>query len=58
MKRADGREDPTAEGRRVLRGGSFGNFSGFVRCAARYGYDPGYLSVDFGFRVVVSPCLL
>ena len=32
----DGREDPTVEGRRVLRGGSFGHGSDVVRCAARY----------------------
>jgi formylglycine-generating enzyme required for sulfatase activity len=38
----DGREDPDAEGLRVLRGGVFGSSSRFVRCACRFRYDPDY----------------
>jgi formylglycine-generating enzyme required for sulfatase activity len=40
---------------RVLRGGSFFNLQGFVRCAARYWLYPlgGHRSI--GFRVVLSP---
>ena len=48
---ADGREEPDAPGRRVVRGGSFDDDPEFVRCAHR---DWG--NVDFGgcqgFRVV------
>jgi len=52
----DGREDPEAEGHRVIRGGAFpsgrrvvrcAGRNRFVRCAARVG--------DVGFRVVVPP---
>ncbi len=49
------REDLEAEGRRVLRGGSFGLFSAFVRCAARALNFLDPRSVNLGFRVVVSP---
>ena len=48
-------EDIEAEGRRVLRGGSFGYRSDFVRCAARFDLVAGYRGGDSGFRVVVSP---
>jgi formylglycine-generating enzyme required for sulfatase activity len=54
----DGREDPQAGGRRVLRGGAFLNFVRLVRCAYRnYSLDPLYRGRDFGFRVVVAPNL-
>ncbi len=52
----DGREDPEASGRRVLRGGAFGDDGSGVRCAARIRSSPVNLNGDFGFRlVVVSP---
>ncbi|HYN87921.1 MAG TPA: SUMF1/EgtB/PvdO family nonheme iron enzyme, partial [Ardenticatenaceae bacterium] len=40
---------------RVLRGGAFSGSEGDVRCAARYGNDPGIRIDDVGFRVAVSP---
>jgi len=53
----DGREDPAAGGRRVLRGGAFGGSQHFVRCAARNYYVPDSRASARGFRVVVSPFL-
>jgi len=58
-KPEDGREDFEAGNSilRVLRGGSFLNSVGSVRCARRYWYDPslgdwgGYL----GFRMILAP---
>lgn len=50
----DGRNDPEAEGLRVVRGGSWLNHLRNARCAARYGDEPGYFDDDVGFRVVVS----
>jgi formylglycine-generating enzyme len=47
----DGREDPKAEGDRVLRGGSFFQPSKNVRCAKRHSHRPGATVSDFGFRV-------
>ncbi|MEM9665764.1 MAG: SUMF1/EgtB/PvdO family nonheme iron enzyme, partial [Bacteroidota bacterium] len=42
---------------RVVRGGSFGNFDGGVRCAAR-GHDyPDYRFNFIGFRIVLRPSL-
>ena len=54
-RRDDGREDPGAEGPRVLRGGSFSDGGWGFRCAVRYWYDPDYRDWDLGFRVVVAP---
>jgi formylglycine-generating enzyme required for sulfatase activity len=53
----DGREDLDAgdEVRRVVRGGAFGNDTGFVRCASRYNFNPDIRGRLYGFRVVVSP---
>ncbi len=52
----DGREDPNAPSRlRVLRGGSFFDNAGNVRCAVRHNYSPDWGSDYIGFRVVVSP---
>ena len=48
----DGREDPAAAGRRVVRGGSFGGRQYGVRCAFRYGRDTDFRYGDVGFRVV------
>jgi formylglycine-generating enzyme required for sulfatase activity len=49
-----GKSEAGDDVRRVLRGGSFDDFSGFVRCSYRYGNFPRYNSKDYGFRVVVS----
>jgi len=48
----DGRENPEAEGRRVLRGGSWRYDQRGARCSSRPGYHPADFSVNFGFRVV------
>lgn len=53
----DGREDPTAEGLRVLRGGAFYHFHWVVRCALRHRFFPSNRDWSFGFRVVVAPGL-
>ena len=49
----DGREDPNAAGRRVLRGGSWGNNRRLARCAYRYFDPPVYFFNLSGFRVVL-----
>ena len=36
---------------RVLRGGDWLNLAGSVRSAYRNFYDPGYRSINFGFRL-------
>ena len=51
----DGREDLEGDAARVLRGGSFFNSEGLVRCAGRFRDPPAYWSRDGGFRVVVAP---
>ncbi|MCP4988339.1 MAG: SUMF1/EgtB/PvdO family nonheme iron enzyme, partial [Colwellia sp.] len=53
----DGREDLEAakEKSRVLRGGSFDDTHGDVRCAGRNRSYPGYRSRSVGFRVLLSP---
>lgn len=51
----DGREDQTAEGWRVLRGGSWSDEHQNARCAFRYGFDPTGRYSDTGFRVVFVP---
>jgi formylglycine-generating enzyme required for sulfatase activity len=48
----DGREDPEAAGRRVVRGGSWNNSRRIARCACRYDNAPVNFSLNFGFRVV------
>jgi formylglycine-generating enzyme required for sulfatase activity len=48
----DGREDATAAGKRVLRGGSWGSVRTFCRCACRFVDRPGYFNDFIGFRVV------
>jgi formylglycine-generating enzyme required for sulfatase activity len=48
----DGREDPAAEGRRVVRGGSFGFDRYYVRCALRLVFDPVARHFYNGLRVV------
>lgn len=51
----DGREDLAASGFRVLRGGSFEDWGGGIRCAYRSGYNPDFGFDLIGFRVAVSP---
>lgn len=51
----DGRENPEAEGGRVLRGGAFDDGARDVRCAGRSGLYPLSLWRSSGFRVVASP---
>ncbi len=51
----DGREDLSASGLRVLRGGAFLVDAGYVRCACRYWFDPVFRDRYVGFRVVASP---
>ncbi len=49
------REDLSARGNRVLRGGAFYLNADFVRCAYRFYYGPDFRYFNLGFRVVVSP---
>ena len=39
---------------RVLRGGSFNHYAGFVRCAVRNRHNPDFRNRNIGFRVVVA----
>ncbi|MFZ5880347.1 MAG: formylglycine-generating enzyme family protein, partial [Chloroflexota bacterium] len=58
-KATDGREDATASGARVLRGGSFIFDGGHARCACRYvPLLSGAFSDSVGFRVVVASPVL
>lgn len=54
-KADDGRENPEAEGRRVLRGGSWFNMAGSARSAYRGKETPDYAHGAFGFRCVRAP---
>ena len=54
----DGREKLDNNGRRVLRGGSFGNDLGLIRCAARGWHDPDLLWYNGGLRVGMFPVSL
>jgi formylglycine-generating enzyme required for sulfatase activity len=54
-KADDGREDETASGTRVVRGGSFYYDRRHARCAYRSRYDISYFYRDVGFRVAASP---
>jgi formylglycine-generating enzyme required for sulfatase activity len=51
----DGREALDTERRRVVRGGSFGDFGRNVRCAYRLNSRPSYRNGYLGFRCVVAP---
>jgi formylglycine-generating enzyme required for sulfatase activity len=46
----DGREDPNAEGSRVIRGGSWGSPQGSARCAHAAAAPPDERSGNLGFR--------
>ncbi|GAB4547633.1 MAG: hypothetical protein Kow0063_42340 [Anaerolineae bacterium] len=54
----DYRDDIDLEGAapRVVRGGSWYDYSGFARCACRLWYDPPIRVGDYGFRVVGASC--
>jgi formylglycine-generating enzyme required for sulfatase activity len=51
---ADGREDPAAAGRRILRGGCYANPHGYARCACRFRLAPSLHNEFLGFRIAVS----
>ena len=51
---ADGREDPSGEGKRVVRGGSWYYSRKLARCAARESLLPSYTSTGLGFRLATS----
>ena len=51
----DGREDPLAEGNRVVRGGSFYSAARSLRAAWREGAAPDQATRYLGFRVAVLP---
>jgi formylglycine-generating enzyme required for sulfatase activity len=51
----DGREDPSADGRRPLRGGSWGNDRRYARVSFRDYFEPDDFGNVVGFRVVVAP---
>jgi formylglycine-generating enzyme required for sulfatase activity len=52
---ADGREDPSASGPRVVRGGSWSRIAQNARAAFRNVFDPVYrLNFTQGFRIVLS----
>jgi len=47
----DGRDDRSAEGPRVVRGGSFRHSAEEMRCGVRKGLDPETVQDDLGFRI-------
>ena len=49
----DGREDAQAEGKRVVRGGSWYYSRKLARCAARESLLPSYTSTGLGFRLAL-----
>jgi formylglycine-generating enzyme required for sulfatase activity len=51
---SDGREDPRAPGRRILRGGCYANPHGFARCACRFRLLPTVRNPFMGFRLARS----
>jgi formylglycine-generating enzyme required for sulfatase activity len=50
----DGREDPRAPGRRILRGGCYANPHSFARCACRFRLLPSVRNSFMGFRLARS----
>ncbi|HWQ11434.1 MAG TPA: formylglycine-generating enzyme family protein [Roseiflexaceae bacterium] len=50
----DGREDPDAAGRRILRGGCYANPHGYARCACRFRLPPTMRNEFLGFRLALS----
>lgn len=51
---ADRVNDPDADGRRVVRGGSWNRESRYACCAYRFRLDSGHFSMSRGFRLVLS----
>ncbi len=49
------REDSSQEAPRVLRGGSYIDYSRGVRCSFRFRFDPMFRGGNLGFRVVLLP---
>ena len=50
----DGREKAEAEGRRVVRGGSWGGYQILARAPFRLHPHPGYRDSHWGLRVVCA----
>jgi formylglycine-generating enzyme required for sulfatase activity len=50
----DGREDASATGKRIVRGGSFYYTQYQIRCMARTGFTPDTVSEHIGFRVALD----
>jgi len=48
----DGREEPTGDAARTLRGGAFHNYESLVRCAYRNYNNPTFTNLNDGYRVV------
>ena len=49
----DGREDPTGDGKRTARGGSFYYTQYQARCTARSGFPPTTANPNFGLRIAL-----
>lgn len=54
----DDEGDEDAEGCRILRGGSFIDAPGFLRCTYRFSALPDTIYDNFGFRVCAGPILI
>jgi toxoflavin biosynthesis protein ToxD len=54
-KADDGREDPEADGLRVIRGGAWYYSRKLARCSAREGVKANYISASLGFRLAITP---
>ncbi|MFV9503898.1 MAG: formylglycine-generating enzyme family protein [Oscillochloridaceae bacterium umkhey_bin13] len=50
----DGREDPLAPGRRIMRGGCYANPHGYARCACRFRLLPTVRNEFTGFRFAAA----
>jgi formylglycine-generating enzyme required for sulfatase activity len=59
LNKYDDPKDTSLEGldKRVVRGGSWGNYGDDVRATSRYGYAANFRNHDVGFRVVSSSLL-
>jgi toxoflavin biosynthesis protein ToxD len=51
----DGREQPEATGRRIMRGGCYANPHGFARCACRFRLLPSVRNEFTGLRLASAP---